>query len=142
MLQAPLQPLQDNLESQTYETFEKDRTKYDTYEAAVYAALLDQPQKANQQAVIIMVVGAGRGPLITASLQVSLPLGCNCNVHCVEQPQLAASVSRVHTGHTHSCHTVPVRFQQAVIVIMVGAGRDLFITASLQVSLPPGCSIH
>lgn len=71
MLQAPLQPLQDNLESQTYETFEKDRTKYDTYEAAIHAALLDEPQRAGQEAAIIMVVGAGRGPLITASLQVN-----------------------------------------------------------------------
>lgn len=70
--QAPLQPLQDNLESQTYETFEKDSTKYETYEAAIHAALLVQPPNAEQQCVIIMVVGAGRGPLITASLQVEL----------------------------------------------------------------------
>lgn len=34
-LQAPLQPLADNLESQTYEVFEKDATKYTTYEEAV-----------------------------------------------------------------------------------------------------------
>jgi protein arginine N-methyltransferase 5 len=30
-LQAPLQPLMDNLESQTYETFEKDPVKYSQY---------------------------------------------------------------------------------------------------------------
>ena len=35
-------PVQDNLESQTYETFEKDATKYNTYEEAVYRALLDR----------------------------------------------------------------------------------------------------
>ena len=40
--QAPLQPLQDNLELQTYETFEKDTTKYSQYEEAVLAALLDR----------------------------------------------------------------------------------------------------
>ena len=45
--QAPLQPLQDNLESQTYETFEKDGTKYAQYQAAVHAALLDRPAPAN-----------------------------------------------------------------------------------------------
>ena len=28
LYQAPLQPLKDNLESQTYETFEKDPIKY------------------------------------------------------------------------------------------------------------------
>jgi len=40
-LQAPLQPLMDNLESQTYETFEKDPVKYVQYRKAVKAALLD-----------------------------------------------------------------------------------------------------
>lgn len=42
MRQSPLQPLQDNLESQTYEVFERDATKYSTYEEAVYRALLDR----------------------------------------------------------------------------------------------------
>jgi type II protein arginine methyltransferase len=41
-LQAPLQPLMDNLESATYETFEKDPIKYQQYEEAVYRALLDR----------------------------------------------------------------------------------------------------
>ena len=31
-LQSPLQPLADNLESCTYETFENDKIKYDRYE--------------------------------------------------------------------------------------------------------------
>ena len=34
-LQCPLQPLMDNLESQTYEVFEKDPVKYSEYEAAI-----------------------------------------------------------------------------------------------------------
>ena len=41
-LQSPLQPLQDHLESATYEVFEKDKTKYLTYEAAVHNALWDR----------------------------------------------------------------------------------------------------
>lgn len=41
-LQAPLQPLMDNLENQTYEVFEKDPIKYQQYEKAVYKALLDR----------------------------------------------------------------------------------------------------
>jgi len=32
----------DNLESQTYETFEKDPIKYAKYQEAVYKALLDR----------------------------------------------------------------------------------------------------
>jgi protein arginine N-methyltransferase 5 len=35
-LQAPLQPLMDNLESQTYETFERDPVKYREYERACF----------------------------------------------------------------------------------------------------------
>jgi type II protein arginine methyltransferase len=42
-LQSPLQPLMDNLESQTYEAFEKDPVKYKQYELAITAALLDTP---------------------------------------------------------------------------------------------------
>ena len=38
-LQAPLQPLQDNLENATYQVFEKDPVKYVQYEEAVFRAL-------------------------------------------------------------------------------------------------------
>lgn len=41
-LQCPLQPLMDNLESQTYEVFEKDPVKYNEYQRAIYTALLDR----------------------------------------------------------------------------------------------------
>ena len=68
-MQAPLQPLQDNLESATYETFEKDTTKYTTYQAAIHAALLDLAPQESKQDVVIMVVGAGRGQLVTAYLK-------------------------------------------------------------------------
>jgi type II protein arginine methyltransferase len=40
-LQSPLQPLMDNLESQTYETFERDPVKYERYEEAIRRALID-----------------------------------------------------------------------------------------------------
>lgn len=69
-LQVPLQPLGDNLESQTYETFEKDPVKYARYEEAVKQALSRAAQTAPlDQTFVIMVVGAGRGPLIRASLR-------------------------------------------------------------------------
>ncbi|XP_053402649.1 protein arginine N-methyltransferase 5-like [Mercenaria mercenaria] len=69
-LQCPLQPLMDNLESQTYEIFEKDPIKYSQYQKAVYCALLDKikPENKDTESVVLMVVGAGRGPLVRASL--------------------------------------------------------------------------
>lgn len=38
-LQVPLQPLSDNLESNTYEVFEKDPIKYTEYKNAMEAAI-------------------------------------------------------------------------------------------------------
>ena len=73
-LQSPLQPLGDNLEFQTYETFEKDPVKYERYEDAIFLAVRDGLQNGLYRngggvfAVSIMVVGAGRGPLVEASL--------------------------------------------------------------------------
>jgi len=47
-LQAPLQPLADNLESITYEVFEKDPVKYDQYEKAIQLALEDRKHAGAQ----------------------------------------------------------------------------------------------
>lgn len=65
-LQAPLQPLFDNLEGQTYATFEADAIKYVQYEEAVYQALQSITTKGTLR---IWVCGAGRGPLVDRCLQ-------------------------------------------------------------------------
>lgn len=65
-LQAPLQPLFDNLEGQTYATFEADATKYVQYEEAIYQALLSRSARGSLK---IWVCGAGRGPLVDRCLQ-------------------------------------------------------------------------
>lgn len=39
LLQTPLQPLLNNLESMTYEVFEQDPVKYEQYEKAIYKAV-------------------------------------------------------------------------------------------------------
>lgn len=70
-LQSPLQPLMDNLDSQTYEIFEKDPVKYAQYEKAISKALLDRVTEDQKEDVttVVMVVGAGRGPLVDATLR-------------------------------------------------------------------------
>ncbi|KAJ3485793.1 hypothetical protein NLJ89_g11868 [Agrocybe chaxingu] len=60
-LQAPLQPLMDNLPSITYQTFEQDPVKYALYEEAMYRAFLDHSAGEN---LVVCVAGAGRGPLV------------------------------------------------------------------------------
>ncbi|KAF5377338.1 hypothetical protein D9757_008023 [Collybiopsis confluens] len=64
-LQAPLQPLMDNLQSITYQTFEQDPVKYRKYEEAIYRALAEWPK---QDKIAICIAGAGRGPLVARSL--------------------------------------------------------------------------
>jgi len=74
-LQSALQPLGDNLEYSTYETFERDPVKYERYRRAVELALIDKKRSGELRKdsdsithVLILVVGAGRGPLVQASL--------------------------------------------------------------------------
>lgn len=56
-LQAPLQPLADNLESQTYEAFEKDPVKYSQYEKAIVKALQAEKEKQANRGVTVLMVG-------------------------------------------------------------------------------------
>uniref|UniRef100_A0A8C9TX29 Protein arginine N-methyltransferase 5 n=1 Tax=Scleropages formosus TaxID=113540 RepID=A0A8C9TX29_SCLFO len=86
-LQSPLQPLMDNLESQTYEVFEKDPIKYSQYQQAVYKCLLDRvPEEEKDTNVqVLMVLGAGRGPLVNASLRAAKQADRKLRVYAVEK---------------------------------------------------------
>ncbi|KAJ2907882.1 hypothetical protein GGI21_003442 [Coemansia aciculifera] len=55
----------DHLESAVYETFEMDLPKYDHYEEAMLRAMQASPKPE----LVLMVVGAGRGPLVTRALR-------------------------------------------------------------------------
>uniref|UniRef100_A0A6M2EL43 Protein arginine N-methyltransferase n=1 Tax=Populus davidiana TaxID=266767 RepID=A0A6M2EL43_9ROSI len=85
-LQSPLQPLMDNLEAQTYETFERDSMKYIQYQRAISKALLDRvPDDKASATTVLMVVGAGRGPLVRASLQAAEETGRKLKIYAVEK---------------------------------------------------------
>ncbi|XP_067002260.2 protein arginine N-methyltransferase 5 [Anabrus simplex] len=86
-LQCPLQPLMDNLESQTYEVFEKDPVKYNEYQRAIYTALLDRVryEEKDTKSQIVMVVGAGRGPLVRAALNAANKADRQIKVYAVEK---------------------------------------------------------
>ncbi|KAH9759946.1 protein arginine N-methyltransferase 1.5 [Citrus sinensis] len=86
-LQSPLQPLMDNLEAQTYETFEKDSVKYIQYQRAIGNALVDRvpDEEASSLTTVLMVVGAGRGPLVRASLQAAEETGRKLKIYAVEK---------------------------------------------------------
>ena len=71
LLEIPLQPLYDNLDSYTYEVFEKDPIKYKYYQDAIERALTDKidEKEIATKTAIIMVVGAGRGPLVRSAIK-------------------------------------------------------------------------
>lgn len=83
-LQCPLQPLMDNLESQTYEVFEKDPIKYNNYQKAIYLALMERVVSGDEE-VVVMVLGAGRGPLVTATLKAATSSQRRVKVFAVEK---------------------------------------------------------
>jgi type II protein arginine methyltransferase len=83
-LQAPLQPLSDNLESQTYETFERDPVKYKSYEEAIRQCLIARENPSGERAVV-MVLGAGRGPLVKCVLRASKAAMKQVTVFAVEK---------------------------------------------------------
>ncbi|CAN6626049.1 hypothetical protein TRVA0_010S02608 [Trichomonascus vanleenenianus] len=80
-LQAPLQPLIDNLENATYEVFEKDPVKYDLYEKAIFHAILDRPHKHLSMAV----VGAGRGAIVDRALKAAANADRSVTIYAVEK---------------------------------------------------------
>ncbi|KAL8685158.1 MAG: hypothetical protein Q9218_007941, partial [Villophora microphyllina] len=105
-LQGPLQPLADNLESMTYEVFEKDLVKYDLYESAIRKALADWPGKGYEGSspvdvelygtVVVCVVGAGRGPLVTRALRAAADAGVKIELWAVEKNPNAYVVLQRH----------------------------------------------
>ncbi|XP_043285900.1 protein arginine N-methyltransferase 5 isoform X2 [Venturia canescens] len=86
-LQFPLQPLMDNLQSQTYEIFEKDPYKYTEYQNAIRKALshIGRREDSQSRTLIVMVVGAGRGPLVQASLNAATLAKKLIKVYAVEK---------------------------------------------------------
>ena len=100
-LQAPLQPLADNLESIIYEVFEKDPVKYEQYEKAIAQALKDwvgqgKAPSGSGGRVVVAVVGAGRGPLVTRALQASQAVGVKIELWAVEKNPNAYVVLQHH----------------------------------------------
>lgn len=92
-LQIPLQPLYDNLDTYTYEVFEKDPIKYMKYQEAIVAALEDIGGASEK---IVMVLGAGRGPLVRAVLNASKKSRCAVKIYVIEKNACA-----INTLHAH-----------------------------------------
>ena len=113
-LQAPLQPLTDNLESITYEVFEKDPVKYDLYLQAIERALMDwrqqnKPVSGPSGKIVVAVVGAGRGPLVTRALQASEATGVPIELWALEKNPNAFVLLERHNTFTWKTQVQLVR---------------------------------
>jgi len=87
-LQAPLQPLMDNLESSTYEVFEKDPVKYKQYFEAVKLALLDK----DLPIIRVYMLGAGRGPIVSEILKAADDTKKKIELFAIEKNKFAVYI--------------------------------------------------
>ncbi|XP_028967936.1 protein arginine N-methyltransferase 5-like [Galendromus occidentalis] len=96
-LQIPLQPLADHLESVTYEIFEKDPVKYIKYREAFLEAFSDLRSMVEERKspLVVMVVGAGRGPLVSLCLRCSTEADVPLKLYAVEKNPSAVNVLRI-----------------------------------------------
>ncbi|KAM7344033.1 protein arginine N-methyltransferase 5 isoform 1-T1 [Cochliomyia hominivorax] len=87
VLEIPLQPLYDNLDCYTYEIFEKDPVKYKLYQDAIEAALKDRvkEEEIEEKLTVIMVLGAGRGPLVRSALNAAENTKRKVRVYIIEK---------------------------------------------------------
>ncbi|CUG33776.1 arginine N-methyltransferase, type II, putative [Bodo saltans] len=103
-LQVPLQPLGDHLDGGVYQTFEQDRPKYLQYYRAVRAYLedckLEEEAGVNNtngdadHLVTVLVLGAGRGPLVSECLIAATDADVRVHVIALEKNPAAVQFLR------------------------------------------------
>lgn len=85
-LQKPLQPLMDDLGCETYDVFERDPVKYRQYEEATYMAIVERAAMAGPDMdLVIVVAGAGRGPLVSCALRALERAKMTARLYAVEK---------------------------------------------------------
>jgi type II protein arginine methyltransferase len=80
-----MQPLTLNLSEEDYLTFEKDPVKYKLYQKAIHDALVDRVGDNKSIITTIMILGAGRGPLVNAAYYASIQAKCKISLIVVEK---------------------------------------------------------
>jgi len=85
ILQNPIQPLMNKLGAFQYEFFEEDTIKYQQYEKAILEALSDFKQTMKMCPINILIVGAGRGPLIKIAFKVAVLINIEIRITAIEK---------------------------------------------------------
>ena len=83
-----------------FKVFEKDPIKYTEYQRAIQLALKDRisDEEAAGHTLVLMVLGAGRGPLVRASLKAAELSNRKVKVYAVEKNPNAGSYVTNNTG--------------------------------------------
>lgn len=123
-LQLPLQPLSTNLSSDTYATFEADKRKYSKYKAAMVEALkyvqdMYRAEEVDGRDLILMVLGAGRGPLVDCFIEAieELSLGNRCKIYALDKnPSSVIALRHKHrTDWSNRCNSNGIRIQVEIV---------------------------
>jgi protein arginine N-methyltransferase 5 len=134
-LRSPLQPLKDNLQSETYKVMEEDPVKYERYEAAICEAMKDKSKIDNgigkkKKPIVIIVIGPGRGPLIQASLNATKTTGLSTKIYAIEK-NLNAIITLRNKGwknvtiiHSDIRKWIPIELADIMVSELLGSWGD------------------
>ena len=75
----------NHLEDGIYEIFEKDPIKYSQYEEAIYSCLVDFTKLDTERVFVVMVVGAGRGPLVSRCISAAKRSNVEIKLFAIEK---------------------------------------------------------
>lgn len=70
-LMPPLKPHSESLTNYVYSVFEQDSIKYDMYQDAIQKALHDLIASSRSQSLVVLIAGAGRGPMVERAIRAS-----------------------------------------------------------------------
>lgn len=87
LLIDPLQPLVVDMKLDVYDTFQTDDIKYNQYDCAIELAILDLRLKKHK--LNILVVGAGKGPLLLSTIRHALIID---HISVIEKNPLCKSI--------------------------------------------------
>lgn len=82
-LMPPLKPHSENLSNYIYSVFEKDLAKYGMYQMAIEKAMIKLLSKERSEKIIILIAGAGRGPLVDRTMHLVKSLKCQNEVQII-----------------------------------------------------------
>lgn len=124
--QIPLQPLGHHMDNSVYTTFEHDAPKYERYREAVSLFIQTECAARRREGArfVVVVLGAGRGPLITEVLNAALDEDLSVDVIAIEKNPSAASFLNLRNA-TDAWWSTMKQMCDHTVHVVEGDGRHL-----------------